>query len=126
MSPIGRAFILVNLVLAAIFVGYSGFYLQQQESFKQQLDTAVAAHDKSKRLLEGEISALTSLKESLNNDLAVARKEIQTTTSELSSSKQANLDMRNRLSQLESDYKEINGSLKIFNSFSITWVLLFV
>ncbi len=42
MSPIGRVFIIVNLVLAAAFIGFAGTFLQNHTNWKTQHDTVAA------------------------------------------------------------------------------------
>ena len=38
MSPIGRVFIVLNLLLAGTFVGFSGTYLQKQHNYKDKAE----------------------------------------------------------------------------------------
>ena len=40
MSPIGRVFIVLNLILAGTFVGFSGTHLQKQFNWKKQAEKA--------------------------------------------------------------------------------------
>ena len=71
MSPIGKAFLVINLVLAGIFVGFAGTYLQKAADWKQQHEdlkesTDVAATEASQRY------------EALRNDHAdVQRRHLQ-------------------------------------------------
>jgi hypothetical protein len=42
MSPIGRVFIVLNLILAGTFVGFSGTHLQKQFNWKKQAEKVQA------------------------------------------------------------------------------------
>ncbi len=60
MSPIGRVFIVLNLLLAGAFVGFSGTYLQKQSNYKQQFEAEQKAHADSKSSWEVEKNRLES------------------------------------------------------------------
>ena len=45
MSPIGRLFIVLNLVLAGAFVGFAGTYLQKASTWKEQHDALKTTSD---------------------------------------------------------------------------------
>jgi hypothetical protein len=59
MSPIGRVFIVLNLLLAGAFVFVSGSYLQKQHNFKEQLQTERQAHETTKKDKDATIAKLT-------------------------------------------------------------------
>lgn len=63
MSPIGRILIVVNLVLAAVFVGWAANALNTNAGYKEKYDKEAAAH--------------TSLKTTLEADLAKVKGELQ-------------------------------------------------
>ena len=67
MSPIGRIFIVLNLILAAGFLAAASMQLNQVDSWKTQHDDAVAAAATQQDDLNAQISALR-----LQNDTATA------------------------------------------------------
>lgn len=44
MSPIGRVFVILNVVLAGVFLGFSGTHLQKQHSYKSRYEAEAKAH----------------------------------------------------------------------------------
>lgn len=60
MSPIGRVFIVLNLLLAGTFVGFAGTYLQRQDDYKSRWEASVEAAAKEKDQLNTRISGLES------------------------------------------------------------------
>ncbi|MCY2956131.1 MAG: hypothetical protein WCR59_07720 [Planctomycetota bacterium] len=82
MSPIGRVFIVLNVILAGCFVGFSGTFLQRQHTYKTMLETEQKAHSESKSSaitekakLEGELAALNIQKTTLETDLGNTKVE---------------------------------------------------
>jgi hypothetical protein len=67
MSPIGRVFIVLNLVLAGGFVYVSGTYLQRQHNFKEQLTAKTKAMDEAKVAFESQIAKLTEERNTFEN-----------------------------------------------------------
>jgi hypothetical protein len=58
MSPIGRVFIVLNLILAAGFAVTGGQLLQNQHKYKDMLNTAKAEHDEERKGLNSQIVQL--------------------------------------------------------------------
>ena len=58
MSPIGRIFIVLNLVLAAAFLGWASSALSLSQEWKTKHDTVASAKDQLERDKDTEISAL--------------------------------------------------------------------
>lgn len=111
MSPIGRVFIIINLVLAGAFVGFAGKYLQAATNFKKQLEEKTAATDAT---IKQKDSELTSVKENLGTaQAAAARAETgeKAKASQLTVAEEENKDLRKRLDNFEAKITTINGSL---------------
>lgn len=109
MSPIGRVFVVLNLVLAGAFVGFSGTYLKNHTNWKQKHDT-VAAEFQAKKTEDS--AALESMKQ----DLSKATRELTAITAtgkkadaELEDAKKENERLSKQVSSLESDIKEIKS-----------------
>lgn len=60
MSPIGRIFLVLNLILSAAFLGWASNSLAQTEDFKTQLATAKSDAAAKETELNGEIEGLTT------------------------------------------------------------------
>jgi len=58
MSPIGRAFIVLNLILATAFAIIGGQLLQNQHKYKDMLATQKVEHAEERKGLEGQIGQL--------------------------------------------------------------------
>lgn len=94
MSPIGRVFIVLNLVLAGVFVGFGGTYLQKQHDFKSQLLAEQKARADEVGRLRSDIVRL----ESDRNQFEVAKTQRET---ELDA-------VRNRMAQVEDENKRLH------------------
>lgn len=82
MSPIGRVFIVLNVILAGCFVGFSGTFLQRQHTYKTMHEAEVKAHNDTKAAaateklkLEGEVAALSASKNSLEQELGSTKND---------------------------------------------------
>jgi hypothetical protein len=94
MSPIGRVFIVLNLLLAGAFVGFSGTYLQKQSNYKKSYEAEQKAHQETKAASDAE-------KTRLENDLTtaqVAKTANETQKNQLLTQLQAKDDEIKRLS----------------------------
>lgn len=60
MSPIARILIILNLVLAAVFVGWAANALSANAEYKAKYDTEVTAHTSAKTALDAELSKVKS------------------------------------------------------------------
>ncbi|MCP3916763.1 MAG: hypothetical protein GY711_14500 [bacterium] len=75
MSPIGRIFIVLNLVLAVLFLGWSGTHLATAQNYKQQATDLQNKYDTDVAAKEDEISTLRSDKGKLESSLGNTRTE---------------------------------------------------
>jgi hypothetical protein len=110
MSPIGRAFIVLNLALAGAFLVVSGTYLQKQDSFKKKYEAEVASHKKSndehaatKKSLESERSVFENAKTQAETALA---KE----TTALQQAQDENTALSKRLGEFEGSMKQLQAT----------------
>jgi peptidoglycan hydrolase CwlO-like protein len=123
MSPIGRIFIVLNLILAALFMSWAAHNVATSHEYKAKYDDEVAAHDASKTGLEAQLSSIradldtksteadTFRSERDDAQAAVARIEAQNGTlqqqiSEANATNSKNAgalsDIQNTLGQIES------------------------
>ena len=85
MSPIGRVFIVFNLLLAGGFATVAGTYLQKQHNFKSKFEAEktekeaiVKQRDIDLEILRGERNTLETQKTTFQNQLAAANNQIAT------------------------------------------------
>jgi|FLOH01.1.fsa_nt_gi cell shape-determining protein MreC len=117
MSTIGKFFVVLNLALAALFVGVSASLIADSDSYRMQLDTVVAA--KAALQIESDDTIKT-----LNSDLAQAQGEAQrlqldksnlsaektALTENLESERQQNADLRESLQSIEGKLGDLQGT----------------
>lgn len=60
MSPIGRVFVVINLILSVAFVAFTGSLLHKGESFKNQLAEEQARHETTKKELTAQVQDWTA------------------------------------------------------------------
>src|SRR5215510_10044361 len=82
MSPIGRVFVVLNLILAGTFVGFSGTFLQRQHHWKtafekltkdskDQVDNLTSEVERTR----GDLGNMTNSKNKLEQELGTANNE---------------------------------------------------
>ena len=111
MSPIGRVFIIINLVLAGAFVGFAGKYLQATTNYKKQLEDKTAAADAAMKTKEADLKSVTESRDTATAASARAETELKAKTSQLTVAEEENKDLRKRLDNFEAKVTTINGSL---------------
>ncbi len=116
MSPIGRIFIVLNLVLAVTFLGWASSNLVNSQNLKQELADEVAAHAADKADLEGRLSDLNNEKSSLERDLATTRGGQQSAEAERDRNGRELADMQSRYDSLQSDVQKISGTLDSYDT----------
>lgn len=108
MSPIGRVFIVLNLILAGGFVFTAGQLLQNQHNYKEQLTAEKQARSEEVGKLNNEI---TGLKEE-RNKFEVASSSNQTRAEQLQVMLDRANDDNKRLEQLTGEQQEDLKSLR--------------
>ncbi|MFM1871096.1 MAG: hypothetical protein RL398_518 [Planctomycetota bacterium] len=107
MSPIGRVFIVLNLLLAGLFVGFSGTHLQKQSNYKQALEKEQTAHADSKKAWETEKSRL----ENDRTTFEIAKTQLETslnaTKTQLAGAQDENKRLSAHNDSLEADIKAL-------------------
>lgn len=111
MSPIGRLFIILNLILAACFIAYAGFYLKNQTSYKVQLEEAVAAADAKAKGLEEQITSLNSQIQSQSTDLTTKTSNLANAQVQIKALEESDTDNKAKLARLTQKLEQIDGSI---------------
>lgn len=83
MSPIGRVFIILNLIMAGTFVGFASTYVQKQFHWKTEAESRGAELGKLRtestaeiERLRGELSTMTTSKSTLEQELGQTKNEL--------------------------------------------------
>lgn len=116
MSPIGRVFIVLNLLLAGGFVVVSGTHLQKQHNWKSKYEAEKKAHD-------DDVSKLTTESKRLETERNTFENAKTANETQLGEAKRANSlleDENKRLSQqlstMEGDVKKLLAAAEAANA----------
>jgi|JI91814BRNA_FD_contig_101_667275_length_1289_multi_2_in_0_out_0_2 hypothetical protein len=110
MSSVGRIFIVLNLILAGVFVYFSGVVLREQADWKAKHTVDVAAKNK-------EIDALKSNVVALGNDVSAKERQLDTAAqvnetirSELKKEQERNEAAEKRLAAVQGDLATLQAN----------------
>ncbi len=109
MSPIGRVFIVINLLLAGTFVGFAGTYLQKQHTYKQLLEAKSDEFTKAQSNWSAERQGLTDQ----INKAEVAKSALD---NQLSNARNRNAELADENKRLSSTLASIEGDVKTMSS----------
>ena len=107
MSPIGRVFIVLNLILAGTFVGFAGTYLQRAADYRQQFEAEVKNHDTTRTNLEAANENLRKDKSNAERQLGNSKSTALSLQSQLDAAKADNVEYDRRLTNLQAGYATI-------------------
>ena len=117
MSAIGRVFLVLNLILAATFLGWASTALASRADLSNKLSTEKEAHASTKKRLEDENSTLRTelnlekdAKETARSESAVRLEELRTKDAELTQEKSANTDLRSNVAKLSASMGDYNAT----------------
>jgi hypothetical protein len=123
MSAIGRVFLILNLILAATFLGWASTALASRANLSEKLTAEKDAHAKTKTTLEAEISALRTdlnqekdAKETARRELDVKQESLRNKEAELTQEKGANAELRSNLEKMTSSLDDYNNTNKRLES----------
>lgn len=118
MSPIGRIFIVLNLILSAAFLGWAANALEKTESYKDQIAAEKQAHADAVAAKEGELSALqvnlndvTEQQRQFREQRDATQAEADRLKTQLDEFKRANDTMQASLTKIESTLGDYNNSI---------------
>ncbi len=107
MSPIGRVFIVLNLLLAGTFVGFSGTYLQKQHNYKDKLEQAEKAAAEQIAALNAEKERLTSERQSIENAKTAFETQFNATKNALDKANDENKRLSQQNDSFQGDLKRL-------------------
>lgn len=116
MSPLGRVFIVLNLILAGTFVGFSGTYLQKQDTWKDKHTEAQNAYNKLKSETDSQIAELNGKVQADDVQKNTLGKEVSNLTNDKERLTEENKRLNAQLSSIEADLKALNGSAAAMKS----------
>lgn len=111
MSPIGRVFIVLNLVLAGAFVGFAGTHLQKQHNYKTLYEQEKDAHQKEADALKQEVARGVSERQAFEIAKTQRETEIGGLKNVLQAANDKNTRLEQQLSSVEGDLKQVNAQL---------------
>lgn len=116
MSTIGRIFIVLNLILAGVFVGFASTYLQQAADYKAKYEQEQADRAADVERLNDQLKVATNEKSRIEGLLLQSQSNLsrqETRNSELADENQR-LDAQ--LSQLDAAMQSMKSSMSAVNS----------
>lgn len=116
MSAIGRIFLVLNLILSALFVGWAAKIINAENSYRTQYETKVSeaeAADMAANKRIDELSAQLSTQKALQADVAGERDDLEREVANLKSDLETE---RQRAAELESNDKTMTNALSGFST----------
>ncbi len=110
MSSVGRIFIVLNLILAAAFVYFSGVYLGEATDWKAKHDTLAATSSKEIEGLKSEKVALANNVSAKERQLDAVQQTKSTLETELKKEQERNLAAENRLAAVQGDVATLQAN----------------
>jgi len=119
MSPIGKIFVILNLFLAAAFLGWASSALATNQNYKSQLETLTLETDADIARLEGLVTEKTRLIS--DNDAAMGvleganaglNEDVKRLTSDLTAARDQNTTLEGSIDELRSSLSSYNDRLE--------------
>ena len=107
MSPIGRVFIVLNLVLAGGFVAFSGTHLQQKQTYKTKFEASEAAAAEKAKIAADTIDKLERERNVFENAKTANETQLGEARNALAKATDENTRLSGTLSQLEASHKQL-------------------
>jgi DNA repair exonuclease SbcCD ATPase subunit len=119
MSPIGRIFIILNLILSAAFLGWASNALGKSEEYKKQLEDAkkqhadaVAAKEKELSDLQVNLNQVTDQQRTFREQRDGLQAEADRLKTSVDEFKRANDTMQANLSKIQATLGDYNNSIQ--------------
>ena len=123
MSAIGRLFLVLNLILAAVFLGSASTLLSNQADYKQKYDDEVAAHAATQELLDtdkadmlAEINTLKTSNAALMDERDSNKDLADRNASDLAESKRNATQLAGDVAKMSTSFDGLKSSLDSLES----------
>lgn len=116
MSPIGRIFIVLNLILAVFFLGFASSNLAANQDYKTMLEEEQTAHEATREDLTTRLDAATADRNQLERDLGNVRGQRDDHKANLDRAQSDLADQRQRNDANEQLLATIAGTLQSYDS----------
>lgn len=116
MSNLGRLFIILNLALAGVFVGFASTYLQSATDWKSKHTEVVTAAAKDKKALEEQVLAANAQTSRLEAQLGQSQTKLKSLEATNSNLTDENQRLDARLSQLDGAMQTMKSDLGTISS----------
>jgi predicted RNase H-like nuclease (RuvC/YqgF family) len=117
MSTIGKFFVVLNLVLAGLFVGSAAALIGEADSFRQQYEAEQTAKNDLQASMDEEVGRLQSLNNQAQSEVARLQGDNSTLNAEktaltesLETERQQNADLRESLQTIEGKLGDLEGT----------------
>jgi hypothetical protein len=107
MSPVGRVFIVLNLVLAGGFAYVSGTYLQKQDNYKQKFERSEKAKADLEKAKDAQIAQLEQERNAFENAKTANERDLLKTSNQLAQTSDENKVLHNQISSLEANFAKL-------------------
>ena len=111
MSPIGRVFIVLNLILAGTFVGFSGTHLQKQFHWKKQAEKVQGELDSARKEMSSEIERLRSDLSTMTTAKSTGETLLSQTRNELDNAKDEVKRLETSNASMDADLKKLASEI---------------
>jgi predicted nucleic acid-binding Zn-ribbon protein len=109
MSPIGRIFIVLNLILAVAFLGWASTALASSQQFKTDYESEIVRHETTKTQLGDEISQMRLRAEKAENDLSSTQGELGITQATLGELKSSHAETASNFGDLKANFDSLEA-----------------
>lgn len=111
MSPVGKVFVVLNLMLAALFLGFAASLLGTSGEFKSKYEAEVTARAADQAAFEEQIASLEVQTSTLKEELGRSQLESQSTSANLKATQDDLQTERTSNSELRESVSGINTQL---------------
>ena len=112
MSTIAKIFTVLNVILAAAFLGWAANTVQLNNDFKAKYEAEQAAHAETNKLLGADKSALAAKLNEATEARTRLQQEVESAKNENSRVDSENKANAQTLATIQADYKKIAGTLE--------------
>ncbi|MFT7542916.1 MAG: hypothetical protein ACI9K5_003898 [Gammaproteobacteria bacterium] len=116
MSSIGRIFIVLNLGLAAAFLGWAANALHTTDDYKAQFEAEQSAHAAAVKTLQDDLDQAKAAQQATDDDLRARTEAVNTTQAEADKFKGQMEEAKRTAAELQSRLGTIADTLKDYNA----------